>query len=119
MNGDFKHDNLSSMIGQLVGKMSGIHDDVKESKADIKTLLKFEAKTEERLDQGNRKFEDHENRLKKVERTPILEKVEKIITDKINGKINRIKKLPRAGIVYSILVVGLMVVSFVVVLAAK
>lgn len=54
-------------LGELTATLKAMHEDIKETKADVKTLTAFQAATEERLKNGNVKFQNHETRIAEVE----------------------------------------------------
>lgn len=90
-------ETIHTAIGKLTAKLEAIHEDTSEMKKDIKDLCGFKNTTEERLRNGNKKFEIIEKRVYVLEE----------------------RKPPKASLVYAILTLGLAFVAVVAAMAGK
>jgi hypothetical protein len=77
--------------GKLIANIETLTLTVGEVRCDVKTLLSEKAKTEQRLTDGSKRFTDHEDRIRVVE-----------------------KKMPSGKIVYSMISIGFVALALLV-----
>ena len=65
--GGKKMDNMELILGELIGTVKQVNSKLDDMSCDIKILVTDNATTKERLLNGNKRFENHEDRIVIVE----------------------------------------------------
>lgn len=92
---------VSERLGKLSAKMETVLTEIVGTREEVKKLSGFQHKTEERLRQGVETFKNHSKEIKKAKED--IEAVEK-----------KIIKVPNKWIVYSMLIIGFMILGLLV-----